>query len=200
MTQPYKVSMLFPSIIHEYDFEEFDANPMIDFCYDVKNKNSVGKINSNRGGWHSEFFNITDDNVISSALAKGLGKSVFTSIEPTLGVDVTYWIMINPSTSYNTSHTHPESHLSGVMWIKTPKDCGDIQFNNPAEFSGFVELNSYKDEVKDKTCTFGSILYTPKAGKMLTFPASLRHEVKVNESSEDRIAVSYNIRISDVSE
>ena len=106
--------------------------------------------------------------------------------------------MINPPTSYNTSHTHPEAHLSGVMWIKTPDKCGDIQFNNPAEFSGFVELNAYIDEVKDKTCTFGSILYTPKVGKMLTFPASLRHEVKANESSEDRIAVSYNIRMSEV--
>ena len=198
MTQPYKVSMLFPSIIHEYDFEEFDANPMIDFCYDQKNKNSEGKINSNRGGWHSHFYDITEENVISKALRIGLGKSIFTAIDPSLGVDITYWIMINPPTSYNSSHTHPEAHLSGVMWIKTPKDCGDIQFNNPAEFIGFVELNCYLSEVKNKTGTFGSTLYTPKAGKMLTFPSSLRHEVKVNESDEDRIAVSYNIRMSDV--
>ena len=69
MTKPYNVSMLFPSLIHEYEFEVFDANPMIDFCYDVKNKDPVGQVNSNRGGWHSEFFNITDDNVVSSALA-----------------------------------------------------------------------------------------------------------------------------------
>ncbi len=198
MTQPYKVGMLFPSIIHEYDFEEFDANPMIDFCYDQKNKNPESLLNSNRGGWHSHFYDITEENVISKALRTGLGKSIFTAIDPSLGVDITYWIMINPPTSYNTSHTHPEAHLSGVMWIKTPKDCGDIQFNNPAEFIGFVELNCYLSEVKNKTGTFGSVLYTPKSGKMLTFPSSLRHEVRVNESSEDRIAVSYNIRMSDV--
>ena len=104
--------------------------------------------------------------------------------------------MINSPNTYNTSHTHPEAHLSGVMWIKTQDKCGDIEFDNPAEFTGFSEIKSYIDEVKEKTCTYLSYSFYPKQGKMLTFPASLRHEVQVNESNEDRIAVSYNIRFS----
>ena len=44
-----------------------------------------------------------------------------------------------------------------------------------------------------------NFLYPSISCKIITFPASLIHEVKVNESNEDRIAISYNIRISDPS-
>ena len=195
----YDVQMLFPVCFHQYLFDEFDSDGLIEFCYEQKEKDLNGQIKSNRGGWHSHFYDITDENVISKALRTGLGKSIFTAIDPSLGASVSYWIMINPPNSYNTSHTHPESHLSGVMWIKIPKNSGDLVFNNPAEFSGFVESKSYLKEVQDNTTSCATFRYHPSSGKIITFPASLRHEVKVNESNEDRIAISYNIRISDPS-
>ena len=104
--------------------------------------------------------------------------------------------MINPPNTYNTSHTHPEAHFSGVMWIKTPKKCGDISFNNPCEFSGYIEMHSYLDEVREQTGVHPTYKFHPESGKIITFPSSLRHEVKINESDEDRISVSYNIHIS----
>ena len=194
----YNLRMLFPTCIHEYVFDKFDADELINFCYKQKEKNPEGQINSNRGGWHSPFYDFTDDNIITKTLAEGLGKSVFTSMQPNLVFNISYWIMINPPNSYNTSHTHPDAHLSGVMWIKTPENSGNLRFNNPYEFSGFTECNSYIEEVQDNTGFFPTYYFYPMVGKMLTFPSSLRHEVFVNESNEDRIAVSYNIKISNV--
>ncbi len=194
----YNLRMLFPTCIHEYVFDKFDADELINFCYKQKEKNPEGQINSNRGGWHSPFYDFTDDNIITKTLAEGLGKSVFTSMQPNLVFNISYWIMINPPNSYNTSHTHPDAHLSGVMWIKTPENSGNLRFNNPYEFSGYTECNSYIEEVQDNTGFFPTYYFYPMVGKMLTFPSSLRHEVFVNESNEDRIAVSYNIKISNV--
>ena len=194
----YKVQMLFPVCLHDYVFDEFDEEGLIKFCYEQKEKDSEGQVKSNRGGWHSSFFDIRDENIISTHLKRGLGKSIFTCLNPNFGVEVTYWIMINPPNTYNTSHTHPEAHLSGVMWIKIPKNSGDISFNNPFEFTGYIEAKSYIEEVRNQTGFHASYIVHPKSGKMITFPSSLRHEVKVNESDEDRIAVSYNIRISNV--
>ena len=59
-----------------------------------------------------------------------------------------------------------------------------------------MENKSYKQEVVENTSSYMVYRFTPESGKMLSFPASLRHEVKVNESDQDRIAVSYNIRMS----
>ena len=193
----YTVKMIFPTCIHEYVFDKFNTDELINFCYKQRDKNPEGQLNSNRGGWHSHFYNFTDDNIISKTLAEGLGKSIFTSIKSNLGFDISYWIMINPPNSYNTSHTHPDAHLSGVMWIKTPQNSGDLMFVSPYDFSGYVESHSYLQEVQEKTGSHPTYNFHPMVGKILTFPASLRHEVKVNESNEDRIAVSYNIRICD---
>ena len=193
----YNLRMLFPTCIHEYVFDQFNTDELKKFCYEQKDKNPEGQFKSNRGGWHSPFYDFTDDNIITETLAEGLGKSVFTSMQPNLVFNISYWIMINPPNSYNTSHTHPDAQLSGVMWIKTPQNSGDLRFNSPVEFSGFTECNSYIKEAQDSTAFYSTYDFYPTVGKILTFPASLRHEVKVNESNEDRIAVSYNIRISD---
>ena len=67
------------------------------------------------------------------------------------------------------------------------------------KFTGYIEAKSYIEEVRNQTGFHASYIVHPKSSKMITFPSSLRHEVKVNESDEDRIAVSYNIRISDLS-
>ena len=187
--------MIFPTVIHEYIFDEINEKEVINFCYKQKQQDPKGLTISNRGGWHSQLFNLTDDNIISHLLGKGFGKSIFTSLNPLLKISVTYWIMINCPNSYNTSHTHPDSHFSGVLWIKVPENSGKIKFINPSCHTGFVEASSYLDEVKDQTAFFHSINFDPKVGKMLTFPSSLRHEVLLNESEEDRISISYNISV-----
>ena len=191
----YTARMIFPTIIHEYLYDKFDEKEAIDFCYKQRELDPQGKVISNRGGWHSSFFNVTDDNIISHTLGEGFGKSIFTSLDPSLKLSITYWIMINSPNSYNTSHTHPEAHFSGVLWLKVPENSGKIKFDNPFSHTGYAETLSYLDEVKDQTAFYHSMFFTPKAGKMLSFPSALRHEVLLNESDEDRISISYNINI-----
>ncbi len=43
------------------------------------------------------------------------------------------WININQKNNSNQVHTHPACILSGVYYIKTPKECGNIQFMHPAQ-------------------------------------------------------------------
>ena len=191
----YTARMIFPTIIHEYLYDKIDEEEAIDFCYRQKELDPQGKVLSNRGGWHSDFFNVTDDNIISNILTEGLGKSIFTAFHPSLGFSICYWIMINCPSSYNASHTHPDAHFSGVLWLKVPENSGKIKFDSPFSHTGHVETLSYLDEVKDQTAFYHSMTFSPKVGKMLTFPSALRHEVLLNESDEDRIAISYNINI-----
>ena len=192
----YTVRMIFPTCIHEYIFDEINEKEIIDFCYQTKEKNPIGQTKSNRGGWHSPFFKLTDDNIISHTLAEGLGKSIFTSINPDLKMDMSYWIMINSPNTYNVTHTHPDAHFSGVLWVKVPENSGQIKFDNPFAHTGYVEIESYLDDVNEKTGFYHAMIVEPEVGKMLTFPSALRHEVFVNESNEDRIAISFNMHIT----
>ncbi len=194
MDNKYTIRLLFPTLLHEYDFDEIDRDEIINYCYERK-KIDEGMSFSNCGGWHSSVDTIMNDNIITKTLGKGFRESIFTSIDHKHSANITYWININPPKSYNTSHTHPDSHFSGVMWIKTPKDSGDLRLDSPHEFSGYGETTSYLKEVQENTSAAGSFIIEPQEGKMITFPAYLRHEVKINESDEDRISISYNIRM-----
>ena len=191
----YTVRMIFPTIMHDYYYEKINEKDAIDFCYEQKKLDPIGKEISNRGGWHSDFFNINDDNIISHILTEGLSESIFTALNPSLELSITYWIMINCPNSYNTSHTHPDAHFSGVLWLKVPENSGKIKFDNPFNHSGYTEILSYLPELKDQTAFYNGMSYDPKVGRMISFPSSLRHEVGINESNEDRIAISYNIHV-----
>ena len=198
MKKNYQARLAFPSVFHEYNFnkKDFKKNKLIDFCYAEKKQNPKGLKRSNRGGWHSRIYNINEDNLISEHLKKGLGKSVFTTLKQTLQVNVSYWIMINSPNTYNCSHTHPNSHLSGVFWINAPKNSGDLKFINPSNFEAYVELHCYVNQFQLDTNVYESYIYTPTAGKMVSFPSHVIHEVLDNKSNEDRIAVSYNATLS----
>ena len=41
------------------------------------------------------------------------------------------WANINPSYSYNKTHTHPNSMWSGVYYIKVPKNSGKLFLEDP---------------------------------------------------------------------
>ena len=198
MKKNYQARLAFPTVFHEYNFnkKDFKKNKLIDFCYAEKKQNPKGLKRSNRGGWHSRIYNINEDNLISEHLKKGLGKSVFTTLKQTLQVNVSYWIMINSPNTYNCSHTHPNSHLSGVFWIQASEKSGDLKFINPSNFEAYVELHSYVEPFKLDTNAYEAYKYNPTEGKMVTFSSHVIHEVENNESNEDRIAVSYNITLS----
>ena len=125
MTENYLARLVFPSVFHEYIFKkkDFKKNELIKFCYEQKKIQPDGLTRSNQGGWHSRIYNINEDNPISELLKKGLGKSVFTTLQQTLRVEVTYWIMINSPNTYNCGHTHPNSHF--IM------DFHDLSLNLP---------------------------------------------------------------------
>jgi len=198
MTAKYQARLMFPQIFHEYIFDEkdFDREKLIEFCYLQKEKYSDGLQRSNSGGWHSPIFNVQDDeNILSKLIKKGLADSVFTTINNKFKVRTEYWIMINSPNTYNITHTHPNSHLSGVFWIKALDKCGKLKFHNPNTFERYVELNSYVDLFRKDTNTHEAYIYEPKEGMLISFPSHVAHRVLENKSNEDRIAVSYNITL-----
>ena len=44
---------------------------------------------------------------------------------------------------------------------------------------------------------FHSFHFNPVAGRLLVFPSHLEHHVDFNESQEDRISVSFNVRLEE---
>ena len=193
----YNTINLFPSVVHVFDVNGFEEvqNELIDFVYTMKEKDPVGKKISNRNGWQSSGFSLEneEDDILQSFLAKCLGK--FPPIKKSVKLFVSAWANINPPDAFNMKHNHPGAILAGVLWIKCPKNCGDILFDNPTEFNSYDEINSYTTDFRSKNNFCHSYFFPPIEGRILIFPAHLQHQVRENKSNEDRISVSFNITL-----
>ena len=126
---------------------------IISFAYKLKELNPNNAARSTRGGWTSG--NISNEvplldnfNVLSS------------------------WFCINPSGAYNEWHNHSGIPSSGVIYIQTPNNSGDIEFRDGAQ----------------------TLTISPYPGLMIQFPGELEHRVTVNNSNQDRICLVLNIK------
>tara|TARA_B100000508_G_scaffold127281_1_gene112290 strand:- start:56 stop:652 length:597 start_codon:yes stop_codon:yes gene_type:complete len=193
----YKTTPIFPIPIHIFDVNGFNEiqDELIDYAYELRKKDPKGVSISNRGGWQSSGFEVKDEN-------DKLHNFLFNCINgfPHINYKVNFliyaWININKPGNYNVKHLHPTNDLSGVLWIKAPQNSGDIVFESPYEFQAYQEIDSYVDEFRNSFNIDHSYYFTPTDGRMLIFPSHLMHEVEENLSNEDRISVSFNIKLS----
>ena len=194
----YELVNLFPSSVHIFNINGFDEvrDKLIDYAYEYRKNDPDGNIISNRGGWQSKDFPVQkEDDILHSFIINCLAS--FPYIKKSYNIFADAWININPTGSYNNKHNHPSSDLAGVLWIKCPKDCGEIVFDNPSGFQTFKTINAYEDKFKNDNKIHHTYFFPPVEGRVLIFPSHLDHNVKENKSKEDRISVSFNIRLQD---
>jgi len=102
------------------------------------------------------------------------------------------WIVYSAPGHKSLSHTHSNSFLSGVLYVDTPENCGDIIFelswNDDRRWTGLFE-----PDISNHT-PYNSVFYPIKVrkGMLLLFPSSLKHLVLTNESNKDRISIAFN--------
>lgn len=192
----YKLTNIFPSSIHSLGIDNFDdyRGKLIEEIYQERDEDPVGRKISNRGGWQSNQMTIQKDRsellkeIITNSVSKlPILEGVYAAVEG--------WKNINEPGNFNVKHNHPRSNLSGVLWIKTPKNSGNLVFTSPNLFNRYEELDSYTKEFKYNSNSYMTYYFRPMEGRLLIFPSSLEHEVEKNKSSEDRISYSFNIRL-----
>ncbi len=176
-----------------------DVNKLIDYAYDLKSK-SDGREFSNVSGWQSEDLNRdlhifrelrTTVEILADKFHNYLKlKKSYRQILDN------FWININPTGGSNKPHTHPNSVFSGVLYLSTPNDSGNINFQNPSQTN---EYHFNQDTVEDySSYTYREFYHMPQAGKMLMFPSSIIHRVDGNASEHDRISIAFNTKFKEI--
>ena len=140
--------------------------------------------------------NVLDPNIEYSGIMKKINNHVYTYVKQ-MGYDINNvscteaWFNYGIEHSYQEYHVHANNHISGVYYIKTPENCGNIVFR-----SG---VNMYPMPNAEKnTSIYGakSSSITPQEDVLLLFPADLEHMVEVNKTKEPRISLSFNFKLN----
>jgi uncharacterized protein (TIGR02466 family) len=100
------------------------------------------------------------------------------------------WANINPRGAYHPTHCHPNNYLSGVYYVAAPPPTR-ILFQDPRPSMilprprQFTRITANGGDVESR------------AGRMVLFPAWLRHSVPSNATEGDRISIAFNLMFKD---
>jgi|TARA_R110002020_G_scaffold178227_2_gene371136 hypothetical protein len=150
-------------------------------------ENYKKRLNENR--WHTRYEDIAIPfseeitkiiDQMSLAYSNKFNKSLILKDEP-----INFWAQVHYKNESTQSHNHlnvdyPKNSpdVSGVYYIKVPKNSGDL-------------VLKYKKHKLD----FSSIVFNPEERKFIIFQSGLDHYVTPNLNEEPRIIISFNFKI-----
>jgi len=147
---------------------------------------------TNVTGWHSqtdmhtkpEYKSLVDELFI---FIKEIWKEEWLDRAPVLG---NMWANINYKGGYNKPHVHPNTLFSGVYYIKTSPNCGQLICTDPRP--GIQTVMPARIKGTPPKHLWREVHLDPIEGRIIIFPAWLWHSVEPNESNDIRISVSFN--------
>ena len=173
--------------------------PLINYLLKLKKQDSKGRNISNPTGWQSFDLNVGQNVFLE------LAKEIETNFVKYINSIPLYnkffissmWGNLTGYKDYNIAHTHGNSVISGVYYLKTPPNCGRICFYNPAH-EGIDYLWEYcikKFTIQNSS----SWKIGVEDGDLLLFPSWLKHSVEPNlNKKEHRMSLAFNISIANV--
>mgnify|MGYP006216310181 CR=1 FL=1 len=144
--------------------DDYDLEALTSYAKIQMAKDSDGIVKSNVGGWHSKNLDLRDATITNN---KG---------------------------DYNVSHVHPNSFLSGVFYLNTYEDAGDLVFHHHAKNIDYHKqpIDAFKENVNYNSDYWR---VTPEDGDLIVFPSFLNHSVEENKNDYPRMVLSFNINL-----
>ncbi len=193
-----KPNLFFPTPVWTLQIDNYKNvnEEMHSYIKELQNKDQIGISKSNLKGWHSKDFNLNErqpQNFISL---------IYSSIEQVMH-DMNWdkqkqiakinnmWAIINTGGSANLRHQHGNSTISGAYYVRAPENAGDIIFYDPRP----APIYSHPNALSPNSLNAQVNGISPKEGALILFPSYLDHSVNENKSNEERIVISFNIRV-----
>jgi uncharacterized protein (TIGR02466 family) len=186
-----RITPIFPTPVYTSNLKRKFFKKEINYIMSCK-KNSIlneGNITSkNNYVLQNKIFD--DINLFLDVNIKNYFKEIFNplyKIEPYITQS---WLNFTKKNQYHHSHNHPNSIISGVLYIKTNKDsiCF-LKHNRPEiviETKNFNTFNAYE-------CFF-----EVSEGDLIIFPSKLIHKVENKNSEGERISLAFNVFVKGV--
>ena len=180
----------FPTTVYGKDVQ-LDNNMLAQYIIQWSQQDQ-GVKKTNMNGWHSttDMHTKLEYKVLVDELYKmqhEIFQEEWLDRKPMLG---NMWANINYSGGYNRPHVHPNCLFSGVYYVKTQPQCGELVVNDPRP--GIQTMMPSRKQGKPPKHLWREAHIYPIQGRIIMFPAWLWHCVESNQSNDIRISVSFN--------
>ena len=193
-----KPNLIFPTPIWTMQLDNYENvnELMFNYIKSQQKSDEIGINKSNVKGWHSKDFDLNDKDpqtfiaFILPAIEQVMTDMNWDKIKQTAKIN-NMWAIINTGGSANLRHQHGNSTISGAYYVRAPINSGDIVFYDPRPAPVYSHPNVTNPNILNAQVNGVS----PKEGALVLFPSYLDHSVNENKSDEERIVISFNIRI-----
>jgi len=180
----------FPTTVYGKDLQ-LDNNTLAQHIIQWSQQDQ-GVKKTNMNGWHSttDMHLKKEYQVLVDELYKmqhEIYQEEWLDRRPKLG---NMWANINYSGGYNRPHVHPNCLFSGVYYVKTQPQCGELVVNDPRP--GIQTMMPTRKSGQPPKHLWREAHIEPVQGRLIMFPAWLWHCVEPNQSNDMRISVSFN--------
>lgn len=97
------------------------------------------------------------------------------------------WINKHKHLDKSHDHSHRNSMFSGIVYLQTHENCGDLQFLDQSYYMVSPRIRQH-NLYNSKQWTI-----TPTDGMVVMFPSSLVHTVQQNRVMRERYSLAYNV-------
>ena len=100
------------------------------------------------------------------------------------------WINYTDENQFHHKHSHPNSLVSGVLYLDADIDLDSIVFYRPNQYQTITIYT--KDDCYN---VFNSSLWTyaVKTGDIVLFPSSVEHSVRTKKGKRTRMSLAFNV-------
>lgn len=155
---------------------------------------------SNRGGFQTRSFSYIYDSEIAKLIFINPIKNYllnFYKRKNIIDFEInlqSYWLNKNNNSDYNVVHNHLPNNFSGVWYLKAPKNCGNLVFQN----GDLTVLNEQNFDYFYDPHFFSRFYLEIQENDLILFPSHMLHYVEPNKSNKDRISLAFNITINPI--
>ena len=102
----------------------------------------------------------------------------------------TSWAMLHRPGNWSHTHTHANAIVSGILYLITDPESGDLIFTNMHNNLAPKLLTITAKTYNPYNTEFWNI--KPENNQIVIFPSNLPHNVTVNNSTVDRYCIAFN--------
>lgn len=188
-----EIVCIFPTSIYQTSLNREFTQTELSFINETKNKtksnfgNIISKDNYILENIELKFIKEYLDLVLQDYFNK-----IICCSEKTVPYITQSWINYTEENQFHHRHNHPQSLVSGVLYINADKDNDKIKFfKNDYEFfrPEYKEFNLYNSS---------SWWFGVKTGDIILFPSSLTHDVEIKKGNNTRISLAFNTFVKGV--
>ena len=110
-------------------------------------------------------------------------------IKPKFNVEIYItqsWLNYTEKGKHHHSHAHPNSYLSGVLYVQASDDLDKIYFNKDR----YEQIKIYTETFDERNSD--SWFFNIKSKDIVVFPSSLNHHVETVKAEDTRISLAFN--------